>query len=235
MSLLINVAWKQDRPIAEPRVPVSEIVSTLTHALDLSKGQPMGHTVRSCVLGMRLAQEIGLPPGACGSLYYALLMKDAGCSIGHADSATRCVQGASIARRMGLPDAAASAIRSQDERWNGQGEAIPLPARIVSLAQTLEVFYTGGGPAAALAMAREKSGRWFDPQLVRAAESLAARDVLWAGLEDANRLVVELEPLETPLDASEATLDTICLAFGEVIDAKAPSAYRHSAGVAGTA
>ena len=202
----------------------------------------MGHAMRSCVLGMRVAQEIELSPGARGSLYYALLMKDAGCSIGNADRRTRCDQGAFIARQMGLPKAAASAIRSQDERWNGQGgpnrwrgEQIPFLARIVSLAQTLDVSCGASGPAAALDTARERSGSWFDPELVQAVESLAARNGLWAGLEDVDRRVVELEPSATPLPPSEATLDTICLAFAEVIDAKAPSAYRHSAGVAGTA
>ena len=52
----------------------------IASALDLSTGQPMGHSVRSCVIGMRLAQEIGLPQEAQSDLYYALLMKDAGCS-----------------------------------------------------------------------------------------------------------------------------------------------------------
>ena len=40
----------------------------------------MGHSARSCVLGMYIAREIGLPLEAQGNLYYALLMKDAGCS-----------------------------------------------------------------------------------------------------------------------------------------------------------
>ncbi len=40
----------------------------------------MGHSVRSCMIGMRIAAEIGLSiPEQC-DLYYALLLKDAGCS-----------------------------------------------------------------------------------------------------------------------------------------------------------
>jgi len=39
----------------------------------------MGHSVRSCILGMRIAQEIGLPEADQGDLYYTLLLKDAGC------------------------------------------------------------------------------------------------------------------------------------------------------------
>ena len=40
----------------------------------------MGHSVRACIIGMRLAEQIGLPAGERGDLYYALLLKDAGCS-----------------------------------------------------------------------------------------------------------------------------------------------------------
>jgi hypothetical protein len=40
----------------------------------------MGHAVRSCILGMRIAEEMGLTPQDSADLYYALLLKDAGCS-----------------------------------------------------------------------------------------------------------------------------------------------------------
>ena len=243
MPAPIEVVKRPERPLSEPlQFPVSEIVSALTLALDLSKGQPMGHSVRSCVLGMRLAREILLPHEALSGLYYALLLKDAGYSLNSSSLRvrSRCEQGAFIATRMGLPHATTSSIRSLDERWNGDGKPngwrgaeIPLPSRIVSLAQTLDMAYTTNGAAAALDTARDRSGSWFDPELVRAAESLAARGGLWAGLEDASRQVIKLEPARKPLDASEATLDTICQAFGEVIDAKTPLAY-HSAGVAET-
>src|SRR5258707_8476529 len=177
MPAPIEVVKRPERPLSEPlQFPVSEIISALTLALDLSKGQPMGHSVRSCVLGMRLAHEILLPHEALSSLYYALLMKDAGYSLNSSSLRlrTRCDQGALIAARMGLPDATASAIRSLDERWNGagkpngsRGEEIPLPARIVSLAQTLETYYTASGPAEALDTVRDRNGSWVDPELVR--------------------------------------------------------------------
>src|SRR5271156_6815860 len=40
----------------------------------------MGHSVRSCMLGMRIAQHIGMPISERGDLFYAVLLKDAGCS-----------------------------------------------------------------------------------------------------------------------------------------------------------
>ena len=59
---------------------LSEVISALSYALDITEGQPPGHAVRSCLVGMRLGDELGLHPHDRSSLYYALLLKDAGCS-----------------------------------------------------------------------------------------------------------------------------------------------------------
>ena len=59
---------------------MSEVVGALSHALDVTEGQPAGHAERSCLIGMRIADEIGLGAAQRSSLFYALLLKDAGCS-----------------------------------------------------------------------------------------------------------------------------------------------------------
>jgi putative nucleotidyltransferase with HDIG domain len=286
------------------QVRASDFISALSYALDLTEGQPLGHSVQTCIIGMRIAREIGMPIDAQADLYYALLLKDAGCSsnasrlfhIIHSDEirakgdlkdkdwtkvgweslqyavdhvATgapflervrtlirvasnqqtescelvkiRCERGASIARRMGFPEPVASAIHSLDEHWNGggypdglPGAAIPLFSRIMNLSQTLAVFLVAHGPGTALDVIEKRSRRWFDPDLVKAAKSLALSGALWTGL-DGKDLVAQaaaLEPRERMLIASPETIDNICQAFAEVIDAKSPFTYRHSSGVA---
>jgi hypothetical protein len=52
----------------------------MSYALDLTEGQPRGHAARSCLLGMRIAEEIQLSANERSDLFYALLMKDAECS-----------------------------------------------------------------------------------------------------------------------------------------------------------
>lgn len=64
----------------EKSVRMSEILGALSQALDLTEGQPAGHSARSCAIGMRLAQITGLDAAHQSDLFYALLMKDAGCS-----------------------------------------------------------------------------------------------------------------------------------------------------------
>ncbi|MFN8571008.1 MAG: HD domain-containing phosphohydrolase [Gemmatimonadaceae bacterium] len=67
-------------PASATAVQMSEVLSALSRALDLTEGQPLGHSVRACVIGMRLGQDVGLDEEHLAALYYALLLKDAGCS-----------------------------------------------------------------------------------------------------------------------------------------------------------
>jgi putative nucleotidyltransferase with HDIG domain len=276
-------------------IRLSEVISALSYALDVTEGQPMGHAVRSCAIGMRIGEEIGLAPNERSDLFYALLLKDAGCSsnaarlstlfgaddlelkrtrklIDHhrpgaslrhvvrhgrtrrlaaiarsgADGARemtelRCERGADIARMIELSETTAQAIRSLDEHWNGAGypyglagDAIPLFGRILCLAQTAEVFFGVGGPRAALDVAAERRGTWFDPTLVDALRSTRRDRGFWAtlgGLEP-HRVIGVYEPEDRVQRADEERLDRVAEAFAMIVDAKSPYTGRHSAGVA---
>ena len=61
-------------------VRVSEVLAALSFALDLTEGQTLGHSLRTCLIGMRISERLGLPVADRRDLYYALLLKDAGCS-----------------------------------------------------------------------------------------------------------------------------------------------------------
>ncbi len=64
----------------EPSIRLSEVISAMSYALDITGGQPEHHAVRSCIIGLRIAAEIGLNSAAQDQLFYALLLKDLGCS-----------------------------------------------------------------------------------------------------------------------------------------------------------
>lgn len=57
-----------------------EVVGALSYALDLTEGQPPGHSMRCCYIGMRIGHQLGLDQDLASDLYYTLLLKDAGCS-----------------------------------------------------------------------------------------------------------------------------------------------------------
>ncbi len=302
-------------PSAGSEAPsLSELLSALSFALDLTEGAVPGHALRSCLLGMRLGMELGFSTAALADLYHALLLKDVGCSsnaarmcqiIGGGDDRAvksgvkledwtgkpklstlrllwtnvspdgnpieklariwhigraqhrnneemiqlRCDRGASIVRKIGMSEQTALAVRSLDEHWDGsgypqrfKGAAISPLARVLAVAQHLDVFAVEQGAAQAMLVLRQRSGRWFDPEVVKAAQSLHSRLALWQqrspnGIQFSTdpakavrAAVIALSPPETGrLSASH--VDVICEAFAEVVDAKSHFTFRHSMGV----
>jgi putative nucleotidyltransferase with HDIG domain len=61
-------------------VRLSDVLAGLSFALDLTEGQRPGHAVRTCLIGMRIAETLRLSAGERSALFYTLLMKDLGCS-----------------------------------------------------------------------------------------------------------------------------------------------------------
>ncbi|MBH0238201.1 HD-GYP domain-containing protein [Methylobrevis albus] len=59
---------------------LAEILGAFSHALDLTEGQPAGHCMRACWIGYHVGRELGMPAAELGELYYAILLKDLGCS-----------------------------------------------------------------------------------------------------------------------------------------------------------
>jgi HD-GYP domain-containing protein (c-di-GMP phosphodiesterase class II) len=59
---------------------IADLLGALSLAGDLAMGAPAEHAVRSCYLGMRIADQLQLPPDQRTGLYYAELLMDAGCT-----------------------------------------------------------------------------------------------------------------------------------------------------------
>ena len=62
------------------KLRLAEVLSALTYALDITEGQPQGHSVRCCWIGLLMAEELKLDDHQTWELYYTLLLKDLGCS-----------------------------------------------------------------------------------------------------------------------------------------------------------
>lgn len=165
----------------------------------------------------------------------------------------RCDRGAAIVRKIGMTEQTAQAIRSLDEHWDGSGypdrsvgAAISPLARVMAVAQHLDVFALERNPRKAMQVLSERSRRWFDPQVVRAAQSLHQRNALWMQClpvtgqspaqseQCARTAVLDLAPGQVAR-ASASHIDLICEAFAEVVDAKSHFTFRHSVGVTNVA
>ena len=69
--------------LAGSDVRLAELVASISLATDLGLGQPMEHVLRSCVLGLRIAERLELSESERAVVYYVALLAWLGC---HADS-----------------------------------------------------------------------------------------------------------------------------------------------------
>lgn len=278
----------------------SELLAALSLAIDLGLGQPMEHMLRSCVLGLRLSDELGLERERRSRVFYATLLSWIGChaeshelaglfgdDIGFRSGAYRvdkhglplaryllsrvagddpalvragrvmaflatgrtamtrvigshCVSAGTLAREVGISDDVAAMLGFAFERWDGAGlprgarrEEIPLEMRVVHLVDTAEVYLRERGPAAAVSMARARSGTHFDPEVVDVFCARAPELIDGLFEDDAWRSTVESAPDDALLSGAE--LDVVLAATGEFVDLKSPFTAGHSRGVAALA
>ena len=66
------------RPATTAILP--ELVGAFSYALDITEGQPPGHSVRCCWIGSHIGAALGLNEDERRDLHYTLLLKDLGCS-----------------------------------------------------------------------------------------------------------------------------------------------------------
>ncbi len=143
-----------------------------------------------------------------------------------------------LAAGLELGDEVRDSLYQTFERWDGKGapaEArgaqIRVAARLVNLADVVEVFHRAGGIDAAIAVARERSGTQFDPRLVEL--FCAQAPALFADLDAAASwdAVIAAEPALAVV-LSDEQLDTSLEAIADFVDIKSPWTIGHSRGVA---
>jgi HD-GYP domain-containing protein (c-di-GMP phosphodiesterase class II) len=143
-----------------------------------------------------------------------------------------------LAEELGLPLAVQEAIASSYERWDGRGwpdgrkgDEVPVAARLVQLAEYVEVAHRVGGPGAATALARRRSGRQFDPKL--AAILCAEPKTIFSGLDSVGTFaaVIAAEPA-LAVELSGDRFDAALEAIANFADLKSPYTLGHSRAVA---
>lgn len=165
-------------------ISLSEIISAMTFALDLTEGAIPGHGLRSCLLGMRLARALQLSEAACGNLYYALQLKDIGCS-SNASRVTKIMGGddREIKAATKLEDWRKGGMSSQGLKamWRNTLPDSNLPARAARFAK---VARDAGANRKALIQTRCERGGMILRQLAmdpETAEAVWSLDEHWDG------------------------------------------------------
>ncbi len=139
-----------------------------------------------------------------------------------------------LAARLGFGSGVRNALGFTFERWNGSGfpagaagGAIPLAMRVVHLSHDMEAHGRIYVPAEAVEVARDRSGRTYDPELV---DLFEAHGMSWfdeLGKLDPWDAVLDLEPQpHRALDGAQ--LDDALTVVADFIDLKSPYMAGHS-------
>ncbi len=152
-----------------------------------------------------------------------------------------CEVGQMFAQRLGLPESVVNTVRYSWERWDGKGLAfglkgadIPLPARILHVAQVVEAAFSFGTASAAEAIARERRSADFDPDVADAVVKLGATPGFWAPLssDSVHELMMEMRPRSKFDRLTASQTDGACEVLADFADVKCRRTWNHSTEVA---
>jgi len=82
-------------------VKLSELVASLSIGTDIGMGQPEGQALRTCLLALAVAREMGLDHQQCADVYYVALLRFVGCN-SHADQDASTAGGDEMAFRRAM-------------------------------------------------------------------------------------------------------------------------------------
>jgi HD-GYP domain-containing protein (c-di-GMP phosphodiesterase class II)/DNA-binding CsgD family transcriptional regulator len=155
--------------------------------------------------------------------------------------AEHCEVAQMLVARMGINKEVGVYVGCTFERWDGKGlpgelagEAIPVPARIVSVARDVDIFQRlGGWPLTANVLQRRR-GKAYDPVVVNALLAGGERWLAEIGGVSTWDAVLAAEPRPYAF-VSGTRLDDVLSTFADFADLKCPYAVGHSTLVAGLA
>lgn len=143
-----------------------------------------------------------------------------------------------LATRLSLPEEVVEALGQAFERWDGRGfpnglrgDAICVPARVVSVARDWEVLSRVHGPDAALDAVARRAGGAYDPALASVLAHEGRRLLADAAEGDAWERALAREPAPVRRVPPE-DLDEACAALGDFADLVSPHTVGRSGEVA---
>jgi HD-GYP domain-containing protein (c-di-GMP phosphodiesterase class II) len=295
----VQVSGRSSAGPSPGRLRAAELIGALSLATDFGVGEPLEHGLRTTVIGVRLAESLGLGEEDRRAVYYVALLRYAGCTAeSHLDAAlfgdeiavraamapvlfgSRAELFLAIARTMhageparwravaiaralaqlrntfrkgaaghcevtqahalhlGLGTEIQAALGDVFERWDGngwpggrRGEQVPLPVRLMQVAEDADLQHGLGGLEQAVSVVRKRSGAAFDPAVAdsfcRAAPELLDGldgDGLW-------EKAMATEPGEPAVMEGEQ-VDEGLRVIGDFADMTIPYTLGHSAAVA---
>lgn len=228
---------------------LNEICNSFSTILDIAGERTYEHSKRTAYIATRLAEVVGYSKTLS---YYGGLLHDIGASgelsrydledihnrrhliFDHAEL------GAEIVKKLPQLNETSILIKYHHEHYDGsgafklKGEEIPLGARILYLADQVDLIYSGTNPPSrerVINWVKNFSGKTVFPDLKDAFLILAQTEKFWLDLEsrNLNYSLKAIEPKTTYISFDE--LKSIAQAFSHIIDNKSKFTHNHSLGL----
>lgn len=178
---VLGEAQSQATELRLAKLSLVQFTRAFVHAFEAQDFTQLGHGERVTAYALALARALELPRPALADLYFAAMLHDIGKLGNGMDQSVEDLEhpqrGANMVAGSELLLPAAEAIRHHHEAWDGSGfpdglrkEAIPLLARIVTVADTFDLLSSERGKALPLREVEraleQKSGVTLDPAIV---------------------------------------------------------------------
>ncbi len=145
-----------------------------------------------------------------------------------------------FARQLGFSELVQQTLRLQWERWDGKsmasslkGPSVPITARILHLAQVIELTYRFGGSSATRAIFQERRGTRFDPEVVDTFLALTQQGDFWETFDQVTQeTIMAMRPPTQADRAWEYQIEHVCETLADFVDIKTCETRNHSRTVA---
>ena len=234
-----------------------KVIAAFTKALDLSDIRIVDHSHRVAYIVLKLGERLGLDQQTIQEAVLAAFLHDIGISSSqwrleshHLYPAEELVQshcrlGADLVSQVSFLKHLAPTIISHHDRWSGpnpskfSGEDIPLAARLIHLADRIEIqikpepYILEQVPE--IVNRIDQLNQFFWPNAIDAFKELRECEAFWFDLVTANHQGEIAKSLPAEEELPFPALQEIAELFATVIDLKSPFTAKHSRGVAATA
>ncbi|TDA70083.1 MAG: HD domain-containing protein [Clostridia bacterium] len=233
---------------------LNHLMASLSFCLDFVSQGLDRHHQRVTFTSLVLAEALGLTNADKAAVFTAGIVHDAGVSSWREKSTLKqfdvdtpwdhCQRGFDLLRGTSLLAPVAEIVLCHHDRWAADnrsgksGRDIPLAARIIHLADRVDVLlepsiYVLYQRENILAAIARLAGRVFDPDLVSLLTEVSSRESFWLDLTSPFLLRRLSEyPLPSLAPTNSQVLLDLSNLFAGIIDAKSPFTHRHSRGVA---